>query len=156
MGEREEVSIEIGAAPAVVYALVSDLPRMGEWSPECVKCEWLDGATGATPGAKFKGHNRLGARRWSTTGRIVTAEPGKELAFEITSLGGLKVAKWGYVIEATPAGSRVTEYTEDQRGRTMHILGQLATGVKDRGDHNREGMTATLERVKAEAEGHLS
>ncbi|MDQ1404347.1 MAG: hypothetical protein QOG03_2663 [Actinomycetota bacterium] len=157
MGAREEVSIDIAASPATVYGLVSDLPRMGEWSPECVKCEWQGGATTAAPGAKFKGHNRIGARRWSTTGHIVTADAGHELAFEVTSVGGLKVAKWGYVIE--PAGdgsssssSKVTEYTEDQRGAIMHVLGLLATGVRDRGGHNREGMQATLERIKVVAE----
>jgi len=52
--------IEIDAAPVAVYALVSDISRMGEWSPECYRCEWLGGATTAAIGAKFRGHNRLG------------------------------------------------------------------------------------------------
>lgn len=142
----------MAASPESIYDLVSDLPRMGEWSPECVKCEWLGGASSAQPGATFKGHNRLGRRRWSTKGRIVTAERAKELAFEITSVGGLQVAKWGYVIEPAAGGSRVTEYTEDQRGAVMHLLGLAATGVRDRGEHNRDGMRATLERIKTVAE----
>jgi hypothetical protein len=33
-GMHREASIEINASPDAVYALVSDLPRMGEWSPE--------------------------------------------------------------------------------------------------------------------------
>src|SRR5688572_12451844 len=33
-------SIEVAAAPATVYALITDLPRMGEWSPECTRVTW--------------------------------------------------------------------------------------------------------------------
>ena len=58
-----EARIEIEAAPLTVYELVSDITRMGEWSPECYRCEWLDGATTAAPGARFRGHNRLGKIR---------------------------------------------------------------------------------------------
>ena len=61
-----EARIEIEAAPLAVYELVSDVSRMGEWSPECYQCEWLDGATTAEVGARFRGHNRLGKVRWRT------------------------------------------------------------------------------------------
>lgn len=57
-----QARIEIDASPQRVYELVSDITRMGEWSPECYRCEWLDGATTATVGARFRGHNRLGPR----------------------------------------------------------------------------------------------
>ena len=61
-----EARIEINASPLTVYHLVSDITRMGEWSAECYQCEWLDGATTAVPGARFRGHNRLGKIRWHT------------------------------------------------------------------------------------------
>ena len=32
---RDEVAIDIAADPAAVWALVSDVRRMGEWSPVC-------------------------------------------------------------------------------------------------------------------------
>ena len=146
------VSERVGAAPEAVWALVSDIPRMGEWSPECVRCEWVGGATGAVAGAKFKGHNRLGWRRWTTTGTVVTAEPGRELAFDVTSVAGLPVARWTYRIEPDGDGCVVTESTEDRRGAVMKVLGQLATGVSDRADHNAENMRKTLARIKAAAE----
>ena len=148
-----EASIHVDAPPEAVYALVSDLPRMGEWSPECVKCEWLDGATGAAVGARFKGHNKRGARRWSTTGVVVEATPGREVAWDVTSVFGLPVARWRYVITPSPGGgSDVTESTDDRRGRIMKILGTLASGVSDRKTHNTEGMEETLRKVKATAE----
>lgn len=49
---------EVSASPEKVWSLVTDLPRMGEWSPENLGGEWLDGATGAAVGAKFRGNNK--------------------------------------------------------------------------------------------------
>ncbi len=152
MAETAEVTTRVDASPETVWRLVSDLPRMGEWSPECVRCEWLDGATGPAVGARFKGHNRRGARRWSTTGRIVAADPGRELAWDVTSVFGLPVARWRYRIRPVDGGSELTESTEDQRGVVMHVLGLLATGVRDRKSHNTDGMRATLDRIKTAAE----
>ena len=42
-GLHREASIEIQASPEAIYALVSDLPRMGEWSPECRGATWRRG-----------------------------------------------------------------------------------------------------------------
>ena len=52
------VELDIDADAGVLYGMVCDLPRIGEWSPECRRCTWLDGATAPTPGSRFKGHNR--------------------------------------------------------------------------------------------------
>ena len=49
---HDEVSTEIAAAPETVYALVSDITRMGEWSPETVRAVWTRGATGPAVGAR--------------------------------------------------------------------------------------------------------
>lgn len=153
MSEPAEVSVDVEAPALRVYELVSDLPRMGEWSPECVRCAWRGGADSALPGARFKGFNRRGWRRWSTNGQVVTAEPARELSFDISSLG-LPVARWTYMIDDTgPSSSRVTERWEDRRGRLITFLGKVGTGIDDRREHNLEGMRTTLERIKAEAEG---
>jgi hypothetical protein len=48
--QRGRESIEIAAPPEVVYDLLADITRMGEWSPECYRCVWLDGATAAQVG----------------------------------------------------------------------------------------------------------
>lgn len=55
---HDAVTVEIAAAPDKVYAMVSDITRMGEWSPECVSCRWAKGATGPAVGARFKATNR--------------------------------------------------------------------------------------------------
>src|SRR3984885_15861568 len=104
-------SLVIGAAPDRLYALVADLPRMGDWSPECRQVEWLDGSTRPTEGATFVGHNRGGPgglMKWSRRGRVLTADPGREFAF-VTEEGGRETTEWRYRLEAVEGGTRVTE-----------------------------------------------
>ena len=147
-----EESIDIDAPPERLYGMVSDLSRMGEWSPENQGGKWLSGATGATEGAKFKGRNSSGRRSWSTVATIVTANPPKEVAWESKALG-LKVAYWRYRFEPNgKGGTTVVESTEDQRGRLMHFIGRTASGVADRETQNKKNMRATLEQLKKAAE----
>ena len=56
--ERGGASLDIDAAPEAVWALVADITRMGEWSPECFQADWEDGATHPEAGAHFHGSNR--------------------------------------------------------------------------------------------------
>src|SRR6516164_8358053 len=69
---RDSHQIVIGTSPGRIYGLVSDLPRMGEWSPECERVEWTGTTTVAAEGARFVGRNRGGPfrlMRWSRHGR---------------------------------------------------------------------------------------
>lgn len=148
------VSVDVGARPETVWALISDLTRMGEWSPECVGVTWAGsppGPGGPSVGAVFKGRNRNGLRRWSTKGTVIAAEPSRKLAWDSAALG-LPVARWSYTIEPSGEGCRVTETFEDKRGGFLRLVGPAITGVKDRPGHNESGMRTTLERVKAAAE----
>ena len=146
-------SIDIAAPAEAVWALVSDLTRMPEWSPELERVEWTGAATGPSVGATFKGHNRVGGRAWSTTSTIAVADPPREIAWDVTAPLGLKVARWRYVVEPIDDLScRLTESTEDQRAGWFKRVTVLATGVKDRAEHNAAGMRATLERIRAAAE----
>jgi uncharacterized protein YndB with AHSA1/START domain len=146
-------SIEIAAPAPVVWSLVSDLTRMPEWSPETFKVEWTGGSTGPSVGATFKGSNRIKVRRWSTNCRITVADPPHELAWDVHSVGGMKVAHWGYLLEELDdRRCRVTETALDHRPGWFKLATNVITGVTDRGDHNAEGMRATLERLKSAAE----
>ena len=147
-----EESIDIDAPPERLYEMVSDLSRMGEWSPENQGGKWVGRATGAVEGARFKARNRRGWRRWSTVAHIVTANPPKEVAWESRAFG-LKIALWRYRFEPNGSGgTTVTESTEDRRGSIMNVVGPLATGVRDRADANKQNMRATLEQLKKAAE----
>jgi uncharacterized protein YndB with AHSA1/START domain len=151
MSEQVSVSREIDAPSEKVWAMVSDVTRMGEWSPENVGGTWLGGATGPAPGAKFKATNRVGKRKWSTVATVVDADPGRRFSFRVGAMG-LKVAEWSYTFEPTATGCRVTEGWIDQRAGFFKPIAQLATGVSDRAAHNRAGMEQTLERLAAAAE----
>ena len=142
---------EIVAPADTVWAMVADVTRMGEWSPENESAKWLSGATGPQAGAKFRGTNRNGKKKWDTVATIVDVEPGRLFSFRVTAKG-FKVAEWRYGFEPTPAGCRVTETWIDQRGRIAKTLGKPVSGVDDRAEHNRLGMEQTLERLKTVAE----
>jgi uncharacterized protein YndB with AHSA1/START domain len=146
-----EVSTEIKADPATVYRLVSDLPRMGEWSPENTGGRWLDGSTGPAPGARFRGSNKHGFRRWSTSVQVTAADEGREFAFDVT-YGPLSIATWRYTFEADGDTTVVTESWADRRPGWMRAASGPVMGVMDRAGHNRRNMEATLAALKAAAE----
>jgi Polyketide cyclase / dehydrase and lipid transport len=149
----QEVSVErVIAAPAdELWARVSDIVRMGDISPESVGGRWLDAATGPTVGARFKGDNENGKKKWSTTCSIVECEPGRVFAFDVSS-GGLKIARWTYRFEPADGGCKVTEIWTDERSRFIVFMGKLVSGVADRASHNRSTMEATLDRLAALSE----
>ncbi len=151
MSDPLSVSREISAPASTVYAMIADLTRMGEWSPENQGATWLDGATVAKVGAKFQGANQNGSKKWKTVGQVTAAEPDRLFEFRI-NVGPMKVADWRYEIESVDTGCRVTESFIDLRGGIIRFLGGQATGVKDRAAHNRAGMEKTLDNLKAAAE----
>lgn len=151
MSNSVSETVTVNAAPEVVYDLVADLPAMGRWSPECTAVEWRGGATGPAVGARFKGHNRHGWRRWSTDGVVVAADRGRRFSFDI-SFFGTPVARWSYELEPTADGCTVTERWDDRRLWVLRVLAGPTTGVADRASHNAATMRATLASLKAAAE----
>ena len=155
MSEKVSVSREIAAPAEQVWALISDLPRMGEWSPENEGGEWLKGATGPKLGATFRGSNRNGKKKWKTVAKVIDADPGRLFSFSVSVMGS-KVADWSYAFEPTAAGCRVTETWIDHRNRLVKSLGKLGDDVADRASHNQAGMEQTLECLAGVAEAGSS
>lgn len=151
MSPRIEISRDIAASPEAVYAAISDVTRMGEWSEECHTCEWHDGVGGPVVGATFDGHNRNGDHEWTTQGKVIEADPGRAFAFEC-SMYDFHYATWGYRIEPTEAGCRVTEWSEDLRPAEALEMSKALSGVDDREARNRETISGTLERLAAALE----
>ena len=149
--DRVDVRREIAADAVRLYELVSDVTNMGRWSPENHACRWLRGASGPAVGARFKGSNKAGWRRWSTTCEVVAAEPGRRFAFD-TRFGPMPVARWSYDFEPDGDGTRVVETWRDRRPKLMKSPSKYVMGVKDRPGHNRAGMEATLANLKAAVE----
>ncbi len=147
----DSVSLRIEATPEALYDLVSDPANMGRLSPECTGGHWLDGATGPVVGARFKGTNKRGFVRWSTKSTVVAAERGQEFAFEVGDSG----TRWRYQFQPDGSGTVVTEsraaskpYPFIAKAFTTVLLG----GVEGHTKELREGMAATLQRLKDLAE----
>ncbi len=149
MAYPTSVSRDIAAPAEKVWALVADLPRMGEWSPENAGGKWIKGATGPALGAVFRGSNKNGVRRWSTNATVIACEPGKLFEFAVTS-GPLGIAHWRYEFEDTESGCRVTESWEDHRASWFVVVARVM------GDHSaahaEKEMAATLGNLAAAVE----
>jgi hypothetical protein len=145
---RGEAKATISATPEQLDALVTDISRMGEWSPECRWCEWVDGASGPTVGARFRGHNRIASHRWTTTSQVTVAEPGREFTFSVMG-EGRESTRWRYHFEPSDEGTVVTESYEFLWAPWVHVF----TNILMRRDNRlRRGMEQTLSRLKATAE----
>jgi carbon monoxide dehydrogenase subunit G len=143
-------STSIAAPPERVWALVSDLPSMGQYSPEAVGGSWVRGG-GPALGSVFRGRNARGARRWSTRSEVVRCVPGREFAFQVSAVG-MVAAEWAYDLEPEGAGCRLTETWTDRRGVLLATLGKLVTGVADRDGFTAQSIEQTIQGVKERAE----
>jgi len=151
MTNEFSVSREIEASGERLWEMVSDVTRMGDWSPETTNAVWAGGATGPAVGAKFRGSNRNGKRSWKTACVVVDSEPGRRFAFRSTA-GPLSFADWMYEFEETDTGCLVTESWSDRRGWLARSVSGIASGVGDRVSHNKAGMEQTLENLAVAAE----
>lgn len=146
-------SVRVAAEPGVVWSMVTDLPRMGELSPENRGGEWVGGATGPAEGARFRGVNRNGELRWWTRVRVVVFEPERLFTFDVRSPFGARVSRWSYEIERTAGGCMVTEHWyRVGNWFVRRILGPRVTGRDDRPGYNAESIEHTLAAMKTRAE----
>ncbi len=152
---QDSVTVHMSASPERIWALVSDVTRIGEFSPETFEAEWLDGASGPAEGARFRGHvkrNGRGPTYWTKC--VVSAcEPEREFAFGVLGGGEKVINKWGYRLQAVDGGTDVTEFFELQPMLALRLYWTVMG--RWRGKTNRDGMRTTLESIKkvVEAEG---
>ena len=146
------VSKEIAASPDVVWAMVSDLTRMGEWSPENKGGQWIKGATGPAVGAIFKGRNSNGKKSWSTTVKVTEFEPSKKISFALM-VGPSAWCDWVWEVAPSANGSLVKHSWIDRRGKFANWLGGKVSGVTDRASHNRANMERTIEALAGAVRG---
>lgn len=144
-GIEGQATIHIQAPPEKVYAMVTDVTRMGEWSPECQKAEWIEGATGPAVGARFKGSNKKGIVRWSTKPTVTVADPGKEFTFEVGN-----DTRWSYTFAPKDGGTDLTESFEALR---YGLFFKITQPPKRRTRELQQGIERTLDRIKQAAEG---
>ena len=152
-----EVTVEahVEASTDVMYDLVADVTRMGDWSPETTSCRWVGTWEGPQVGARFRGSNRKGWRRWTTTCTVASADPGRLFAFDV-AYGPIPIARWTYEFVAEGSGCRVKETWVDHRPAWMLRAEPFVMGITDRPQHNRDQMQRTLENLRRHAEGRAN
>ncbi|MGH3565933.1 MAG: SRPBCC family protein [Pseudonocardia sp.] len=146
----DEVSVLIDAELGRVWDLVTDITRMGEWSPESTGGRWTHGATGPAPGARFVGSNAHGWVRWRTHCRVVECAQPTRFAFTVAE----NKMTWGWRLEAEGTGTRLTQWRDRTSEPNVFARALVTSGFVGR---NREqlmvdGMHRTLAAVKASAE----
>jgi uncharacterized protein YndB with AHSA1/START domain len=145
------VTLHIDAPPEKVWGLVSDITKMGEYSPEVFEAEWLGGATGPAVGARYRGHvkrNERGPTYW-TTCEVTESVPGEVFEFAVV-MGDRHVNTWRYEFRAADGGTDVTESFHLAENLFFKVWSVL--GGQLRRNRNQRDMLRTLERVKAVAE----
>ncbi|MGI5448410.1 SRPBCC family protein [Streptomyces sp. CA-243310] len=157
--------ISVNATPEEVYAVVSDLPRSAEWSPECMGGEWISGAPSAV-GSIFRGENLRSEQvvawaplvrgTWYTEARVTAAEPGRTFRWMmLTHAQEDQESVWGFDVAADGSGSVLTHHFRmgkatagihkivadlDEAGRRKFVDDWTAKLVQD--------LDATLSRIK--------
>jgi hypothetical protein len=148
---RDEVTVHMSAPVDAVWELVSDITRIGEFSPETFEAKWTRGATGPEVGAFFKGHvkrNGVGPVYW-TLCKVEECEPGQVFGFTVYA-GERPINTWTYRLAATTDGCDVTESFQLASNPVLKIYWALLGWA--RGRTNREGMRTTLERIRTVVE----
>lgn len=145
--------MQVDADPWDVWTMVTDLPRMGEFSPENIGGHWVAPATGPALGAAFRGANRNGGKEWRTRVRVVACEPGRLFTFDVRSPFGMRVSRWSYEVAPSGTGCRLTEnWYRVGNWFVRRFLGPRVTGRADRPGFNVGSIEHTLAAVKARAE----
>src|SRR3954471_18312363 len=107
------VDVDVEATPAQVWALLADVTRSGEWSHETQGAEWLDGATAAAPGARFRGRNKNGRTKWSRVCEVLTADAPLVISWRTVPTGVYPDStRWTYELAPIDGGCRVTQRFE--------------------------------------------
>ncbi|MBV9325698.1 MAG: nitroreductase family protein [Chloroflexi bacterium] len=150
------VEIDIGARPARVWSLVTDLNLPARFSTEFVGAEWASDARGV--GATFHGRNQHPAiGQWTVTCFVDAWEeprafgwrtsdpnnPGARWRFDLEAGGGGTRLRFSYIIGPGPSGT--TRALSNNPGRESRVL-------RRRIDEVHANMQRTVEGIKQLAE----
>ena len=159
MSEQPTVESEIfvQAPPERVWALVTDIVMMGQWSPEYRGGKWLDDASGPEVGAKFIGINKRHERQWESVSTVVEVEPGQSFAWAVGDPSNA-AATWRFDLIPEGDGTRVRQYARLGPGPSglTHRIAEIPEKeeqiVAARVDEHRRNMELTLRGLKTAVE----
>lgn len=143
-----QAQIDIDAPVATVWALVSDLSRMPQWSPQCRLMKALGPVRQGTRTININRRNKM---FWPTTCVVTEVIPEKKMAFQVNQNGTI----WSYELVPTDTGTRLVESRHAENGVTAFStlsINAMLGGVPNFERELVDGMNASLSRIKAAAE----
>ncbi len=144
-------TIHVSVPPDTLYEMVSDVTRMGEWSPVCRECWWDEGA-GPHVGAWFTGRNVTPERTWETRSQVVAAEPGRRFAWEVNN----GWVSWCFTFAPDGEGALLTEswifLPAGIAGFHQRFGADADAEIEKRRQAAEDGIPATLAAIKKAAE----
>jgi uncharacterized protein YndB with AHSA1/START domain len=143
-----QAQVDIEAPVSKVWALVSDLRLMPQWSPQCRLMKALGPVRQGTRTINLNRRNRL---FWPTTSVVTEVIPEKKIAFRVP----INNTVWSYELEPTQGGTRLVESRHAENGTTAFSnlsINAMMGGVPSFERELVDGMNQTLSRIKAVAE----
>lgn len=117
-GPTAYAEIIIDAPPGRVWPLISDPLLMPELSTEVALVEWLDGATRAALGARFRGHNQHPAiGEWTTTNTIVRCDVDREFSWVVENIDD-PTATWTFTLAPSGEATVLSQHARMGPGRS--------------------------------------
>jgi len=150
-GRELRAETTIDAPPEAVWAVLGDLRRMPELSPELVRMVPLK-AGGLRPGQWYLGVNRRKAVLWPTRSVVSDVDPGHTVAWDTRSSG----ARWIWELTPEGSGTRVVHRRPVPRrltGLSSVFARVFLGGVDGHADELEEGMAVSVARLKRAVEG---
>ena len=145
--KRGHNEVVVDAPPDAVWDVVVDIARTGEWSHECVESSFVDGASRAKPGARFRGRNRQGLLRWGRVCEVLAAEPPELVWRTVPTAFYPDSTIWRLRVTPTAGGTRLEQSFEVVKApKVLEVVyATLVAAHRDRDD----ALTADLRRLGA-------
>jgi hypothetical protein len=129
-----------------VWDVVRDPTRVGEWSHECVRAEWVGPIAEARPGARFRGRNEQGLIRWGRLCEVVSVEPYEIVWRTVPTRLSPDSTEWALRLARVDGGTRIEQTFQVVKGSKLEVVyATIVPAHRDRVD----ALTHDLERIGA-------
>lgn len=103
-------SLHATAAPETIWPILADVTRVGQWSHEGHTATWIDGATHAAVGARFRGTSRSGFAQWSRSCTVQVCASPNQFGYRTEGRLLRDSTEWLWTLEPEAGGTRITQH----------------------------------------------
>jgi uncharacterized protein YndB with AHSA1/START domain len=154
------VRVPMACPPDAFWDLITSVERIGEFSPECADAWWVEGFPARALGGRFEGRNRVedgsDTYEWTRACDVVAYDPPQRFAYTVGDrFDGTPATRWTFRISPTDDGCIVEQQFEHLPDGLSGVRLQAEQGddaealIAERRESLRDGMTQTLERIRA-------